>query len=582
MDALLPFLISILFFSHAGVPNCVASGAELRILKIDSKSIPTFNSQQTKEAYDVIELDASKIEDLQILGMVWGYLKYYHPNVARGDFDWDLELVHILPLILETETIEERDVMLLKWILNLGDFKTNRKANIKNRNIKLKPDLKWIKEANLSLELETVLIQLKGIPKVDSNVYVSLKEKNPKFINEDPYTSMKYPDMNYRLLSLFRYWNIIKYYFPYKHLIEDNWDLVLAKFIPIFINAANEKEYTLAVLKLINRVHDTHANIWGFNLNLEIFKGLYASPLRLKYVENKFVVIGYHNDSLAKSTELMIGDVITKVNGISVDTILKNRLDITPASNLPTKLRDIALNLLRTNNSKIEIEFERDGSIYIKREATFSVGTLNIFNFSNRTECFKRINESITYLYLGSIKNEFLDSLWQEIKGTKGLIIDLRCYPSDFVTFSLGKYLMPNSRKFVKFTQGSITCPGLFSFNSPLIVGEKNPDFYKGQVILLVDEYTQSNAEYTAMAFSVAPNVTIIGSTTAGADGNVSWIYLPGNIFTMISGIGVYYPNGKETQRIGIVPDIFIRPSLQGIKQGRDELIEKAIEIINK
>ena len=50
----------------------------------------------------------------------------------------------------------------------------------------------------------------------------------------------------------------------------------------------------------------------------------------------------------------------------------------------------------------------------------------------------------------------------------------------------------------------------------------------------------------------------------------------------MISGIGVYYPDGKETQRIGIIPDIEIKPTIKGIREGRDELLEKAISIINE
>jgi C-terminal processing protease CtpA/Prc len=49
----------------------------------------------------------------------------------------------------------------------------------------------------------------------------------------------------------------------------------------------------------------------------------------------------------------------------------------------------------------------------------------------------------------------------------------------------------------------------------------------------------------------------------------------------MISGIGVYYPDGTETQRVGIVPDIEIRPTIGGIRNGKDELLEKAIELIN-
>ena len=84
------------------------------------------------------------------------------------------------------------------------------------------------------------------------------------------------------------------------------------------------------------------------------------------------------------------------------------------------------------------------------------------------------------------------------------------------------------------------------------------------------------------MALRLAPKAAVIGSTTAGADGNVSKIYLPGNVMTMISGIGVYYPDGKETQRIGIVPDIESRPTIKGITEGKDEVLEKAIEWINK
>ena len=83
------------------------------------------------------------------------------------------------------------------------------------------------------------------------------------------------------------------------------------------------------------------------------------------------------------------------------------------------------------------------------------------------------------------------------------------------------------------------------------------------------------------MALRVAPKAVVLGSTTAGADGNVSLISLPGGIQTYISGIGVYYPDGRETQRTGIIPDIEIHPTLDGIRKGEDELLNKAIELIN-
>ncbi|HRP92729.1 MAG TPA: S41 family peptidase [Ignavibacteriaceae bacterium] len=122
--------------------------------------------------------------------------------------------------------------------------------------------------------------------------------------------------------------------------------------------------------------------------------------------------------------------------------------------------------------------------------------------------------------------------------------------------------------------------PGEFSFTQPLLVGETRADYYKHKIVIIVNEITQSSAEYHTMAFRVAPAAIVLGSTTAGADGNISTIILPGNIRTMISGIGICYPDGTETQRVGIIPDIEMKPTIKGIKKGEDELLNKAIEII--
>jgi C-terminal processing protease CtpA/Prc len=72
--------------------------------------------------------------------------------------------------------------------------------------------------------------------------------------------------------------------------------------------------------------------------------------------------------------------------------------------------------------------------------------------------------------------------------------------------------------------------------------------------VILVDEVSQSQSEYTAMAVRSAGGALVVGSTTARADGNVSQFALPGALRTMISGIGVFYPDKRLTQRVGIFP----------------------------
>jgi len=65
-----------------------------------------------------------------------------------------------------------------------------------------------------------------------------------------------------------------------------------------------------------------------------------------------------------------------------------------------------------------------------------------------------------------------------------------------------------------------------------------------------------------------------------GADGNVSLIALPGGIRTYFSGLGVYYPDGTPTQRVGITPDIFVVPTIDGIQRGADEVLERALSLL--
>ena len=196
-------------------------------------------------------------------------------------------------------------------------------------------------------------------------------------------------------------------------------------------------------------------------------------------------------------------------------------------------------------------------------------------------KCFKLLDGNIGYITLANIKKEEISKIKKSFKNTKGIIIDIRNYPSTFVPITLGSYFVSKPTSFVTFTNGNINNPGEFTFTKTIkIPGGKN--YYQGKLVVLVNENSQSQAEYTAMAFRAGENTKIIGSTTAGADGNVSTIFLPGGLRTMISGIGVYYPNGKETQRIGIVPDIIIKPTIKGIKKGKDEVMEKANEMINQ
>ena len=81
------------------------------------------------------------------------------------------------------------------------------------------------------------------------------------------------------------------------------------------------------------------------------------------------------------------------------------------------------------------------------------------------------------------------------------------------------------------------------------------------------------------MALQAFPGATVVGSQTAGADGDVARIVLPGGITTRISGLGIYYPDSSQTQRTGVVPDVEVLETVEDIRSGRDVVLERAIKI---
>ncbi len=581
-------------------------------LFIDNKDIrtveliePSYAKGELDHEFDgasgisINNLSQNRTDNLFILGRVWGFLKYYHPAVAKGDYNWDYELFRITPKILNAASKDERNSVLLQWINSLGDIKKFKEnESVSFINAKLTPDLDWLKDKNTFGEELTAKYELVRTSKrADSSYYINQYQGvgNPKFTNENTYTEDfkdMVPDDGYRLLALFRYWNMIQYFFPDKHLIGEDWNNVLSESIPLFVNQKSDLDYRLNVLKLIARIHDTHANIWGYEKLLEDYKGNNTAPAGITFIEEKpiiteqFTIAGFI-DTASRKPELKIGDEIISINGKSSVDIIKEKLPYTCASNYPTQLREIAMNFLRTNDGSITIKIMRDGKEESKEIKCLPFSSYNLVEYWNKKSkknerCWKFINKDIGYINPATIKNDSLKFIMNQFKDTKGIIIDMRCYPGEFMVFTLGAYLMPNPTDFVKFSWGNLDYPGLFTLGENLKVGGENKDYYKGKIIIIDDESTQSQAEYTTMAFRTAPNAKVIGSTTAGADGNVSEIFFPGGIRTMISGIGVITPDGKETQRVGIIPDIESKPTIKGFREGKDEVLLKAIELIGK
>lgn len=544
----------------------------------------------TGSSITITQLSGQQVEDLAMLGKVWGFLKYYHPKVADGGLNWDEELFKVMPQVLSAKNKNERNAALYTWVKTLGEGKT---VQVKDSAVvRYQPDFSWINPKTFGNELSQLLIKTTSFERKPDNHYVKLYSEDmpiPYFKNEAPYTQFKYPDAGYRLLSLYRYWNIVEYFYPYKNTLKENWNSTLKDLIPQFVTAKDEMAYKLAVANMVAKIQDSHVvlSIWTEPLMYE-FQGKLKLAANVVFVGNKAVVSKSLADVSGDAKELLKGDEIISINQKSIETILKERLPYTAASNYPTQLSRIATNLLRTNDTVVNLKIKRAGV-----EKEISVKALPwakaIVKENESEPSFKILSSDIAYIHPGKLAVKGLDSIMKTALKSKAIIIDMRTYPKETMfTMAIGNYLFGKASAFCKMTKGSVTKPGQFSYLSDsymenLKIGKDTADYYKGKLIVLANESTQSFAEMTLMAFKAGPNTTIIGSQTAGADGNVTPpIILPGNIRTVFTGIGMYHLDGGETQRIGIVPDIEVKPTISGIKNGQDEVLESAIGFANK
>lgn len=528
--------------------------------------------------------ELTETEKLASVAKIWGFLKYYHPEVADGKYNWDQELFKILPEVKKSNDKEQLSKIYIEWIDKLGKIKKCKTCNeISGLEYFTKNfDLNWLNDRKLfTQQISKKLKFIENNRHQGEKYYVTVFYKNIgniDLINEIEYKNFDWQDENLRLLTLFRYWNFIEYFFPYKYQTDINWNDVLNKMIPKFLNPVDETDFHLAMLELIVSIDDSHAGFAPTD-NTNNFFGNYWIPAQFKLIDDKAIITGFYSDSLAQINDLKVGDIITKVSHQEIETIFKQKEKYINGSNAARKKANAYYSIFNGSSDSVQIEFIRNNITYNKSIKRYSFKDFN-YNKKKENEKYKILDGNIGYVNMETIKIKDVPDIMENLKDTKAIIFDIRNYPQGTL-YSISNYITSTSNDFYKVTYPDLNYPGKFIWRNGSQCGGNGALKYKGKVVLLVNEKSQSHAEFTTMCLQTGDHVTTIGSQTSGADGNVSRIEMAGGFKTAISGIGIFYPDRTETQRKGVKIDIEIKPTIQGIIDGKDEVLEKAIEYIN-
>lgn len=533
--------------------------------------------------------DPRTLDNLETLCRVWGYAKYHHPvfcdTLRRVDVDSALFV--LLPRVVHADR-ETRNRHLLDWVRSLGDYTPNRvecEQALAPYDLVETADLGWTADTVLlGGELSKLLQDLRYAER-DENYYLRLgqPDQGPDY----QYLSLRgesfYPtpqmDSGLNLLLLFRLWNVIEYYAPYRAVTLHPWNEVLSTYIPLMGVETDGRRFARLYMRLIRELNDGHAYA-----PVEMLFGQRMLPVWPLQAEGRLFV-GYSGDSALER-----GDEVLAIDGEPISERLELLREYASRSNEASLRKALRYYGLRTRRDTAEVVRCRAGACDTLRVATVPYGSVSsLYDPAQLAQPpFRLLADSVGYIYAGTFSREHLAEVVQTLPRTRALIIDLRTYPQNMdiaLTALIGQSLRTEPVVAWQMVHPTLALPGLFFRQEQWLfedfgeVAARCTEPYKGRVILLVDESTQSNPEFQAMAFQSCPQTLTIGSPTSGADGDIVWIPLPGGLMTSFSGIGVLYPDGTPTQTVGVRLDVEVLPTAEGLQAGRDEVLERALSL---
>ena len=508
---------------------------------------------------------------------VWGFVKYFHSATANCSINLDSILIQKMPAIQAAASNAEFNQILLDLINSPGEpALPTVLLPVVPDSLRYNLNLEWFQDEVFLQTVKDALdtINVRFRPQTHCLVGEAFFNGNPTFDNDILFNSntVLFPGQSLRILALFRYWNVINYFYPYKNILDQGWDETLTEVLPLVTEAQSAIEYNLAILVLAKRINDSHAFTTGGMLTP--FFGTFYPRFTAASIENETVITKVHSSIFG----VKAGDIIRSVDGVEIDALRDSIASYTRGSNEAAVSDNVVDDILLGPNDSFNITVENENGVF---EYTLqrNWSPINQYNFQLNTGpvWFDTIMDqgcNFGYVDMARLTATQVGNMMTNLWNTDAIIFDIRNYPQGTL-WTLVNYLFKQPIHIASFTVPDNQYPGtLFWYDE--FIGSYPAEAYQGKLIILFDIRTISQAEYTCMGLEQHPGSIKIGSQTMGADGNVSIVYLPGNITAYFTGLGTFYPDYSPTQRIGIVPDIEFKPTIEGIRQGKDEVLDYA------
>lgn len=380
-----------------------------------------------------------------------------------------------------------------------------------------------------------------------------------------------------RFAGISEAWGIFQHFYPYFDIVKTDWDSTLAPSLRKAAIDPTELDYLATLRELVAQLHDGHGNVSNPSLRAKNFL-----PLAVEWAGHDLVVVGKHADV---SPDVRIGDAIVAIDGRPIEDIFnevsKRVSAATDGWRRVASTRPIVINYPTADPAEVTLRHP-DGmtiSVKLSRIAEPVDGSA----IPARPKQAAELAPGIAYFNLDGADSAALDKALPTLAAAKGIIFDLRGYPGS-AGYELMSHLIDGPATSARWNVPIVTRPDRegWTWNEsgrwPLT--PKAPRL-TAKLAFLTDGRAISYAESVMGIVEAYKFGEIVGSTTAGTNGNINPFVLPGGYSVNWTGMKVLKHDGSPHHGVGIAPTIPVTPTPKGIAEGKDEVLARAIEVLS-
>ena len=376
-------------------------------------------------------------------------------------------------------------------------------------------------------------------------------------------------DVDTRLADVVVAWNVFRHFYPYWTESRVKWDARLRPQLEIAYLANTRDGQRDALRQLVADARDGHGSVTD-DLRREERSVL---PIRLGIVGDDLVVTA--SDVTADAP---VGAVVTRIDGVPAAQRLAATMRLASGTRQWRQTR--ALQEISTCPKGAVITLIVDSGTG-PRQSSVPCDARQP-PAEKRPEPVAELTRGVWYVDLTRAPMTHVEPAFEKLANATGVVFDLRGYPTDAGVQILAHLIDTPERDRWMHVAKIIGPFGQFagwqSFGWDLKPGTPR---LSGKIVFLTDGRAISYAESVMGYVADRKLGTIIGGPTAGTNGNVAMFAVPGGFTVTFTGIRVTGHDGRTPHHlVGIKPDISLSPTIAALRDGRDELLDRAVALI--